>query len=164
MTEGAFAAAFHLREGDIVVSIHCGSRGLGHQIGTDFLKRMTLASPTYGIDVPDRELACAPIDSLLGQAYLGAMRAAINCALANMALAQPRTGQGHIRSAARARWRRLRGAGAASRGRGHCAAAAADGAAASRARCRGVRTARLKRARGDVRATRRDAVAQSCRR
>ena len=79
----AVAAAFHLREGDIVVSIHCGSRGLGHQIGTDFLKRMTLASPTYGIDVPDRELACAPIDSLLGQAYLGAMRAAMNCALAN---------------------------------------------------------------------------------
>jgi tRNA-splicing ligase RtcB len=79
----AAAAAFHLHEGDIVVSIHCGSRGLGHQIGTDFLKRMALAAPTYGIDLPDRELACAPIDSPLGQTYLGAMRAGINCALAN---------------------------------------------------------------------------------
>jgi tRNA-splicing ligase RtcB len=77
------AAAFHLREGDVVISIHCGSRGLGHQIGTEFLKRMALEAPGYGIDLPDRELACAPIESPLGQAYLGAMRAAINCALAN---------------------------------------------------------------------------------
>jgi len=65
------------------VSIHCGSRGLGHQIGTEFLTRMVAAAPTYGIELPDRELACAPIDSALGQAYLGAMRAAVNCALAN---------------------------------------------------------------------------------
>jgi tRNA-splicing ligase RtcB len=77
------AAAFNLREGDIVISIHCGSRGLGHQIGTDFLKRMAIAASSYGIDLPDRELACAPIDSPLGRAYLGAMRAAVNCALAN---------------------------------------------------------------------------------
>jgi tRNA-splicing ligase RtcB len=79
----AVADAFQLREGDIVVSVHCGSRGLGHQIGTDFLKRMALEAPTYGIELPDRELACAPIDSPLGEAYLGAMRAGINCALAN---------------------------------------------------------------------------------
>jgi tRNA-splicing ligase RtcB len=79
----AVAAVFQLREGDIVISIHCGSRGLGHQIGTDFLKRMAIEASTYGIDLPDRELACAPIDSPLGQSYLGAMRAAINCALAN---------------------------------------------------------------------------------
>jgi tRNA-splicing ligase RtcB len=79
----AVAAAFHLSEGAIVLSIHCGSRGLGHQIGTEFLKQMAIAAPTYGIDLPDRELACAPIDSPVGQAYLGAMRAAINCALAN---------------------------------------------------------------------------------
>ncbi|OFW22859.1 MAG: RNA-splicing ligase RtcB [Acidobacteria bacterium RIFCSPLOWO2_02_FULL_65_29] len=79
----AAASAFALREGDVVVSIHCGSRGLGHQIGTEFLKRMVLAAPGYGIDVPDRELACAPIDSPEGEAYLGAMRAATNCALAN---------------------------------------------------------------------------------
>jgi tRNA-splicing ligase RtcB len=77
------AEAFHLRGDDVVVSIHCGSRGLGHQIGTDFLRRMAVAAPSYGIDLPDRELACAPIDSPLGQAYLGAMRAGINCALAN---------------------------------------------------------------------------------
>jgi tRNA-splicing ligase RtcB len=77
------ARTFQLREGDIVVSIHCGSRGLGHQIGSDFLKRMAIEAPTYGMAVPDRELACAPIDSPLGQAYLGAMRAGINCALAN---------------------------------------------------------------------------------
>jgi tRNA-splicing ligase RtcB (3'-phosphate/5'-hydroxy nucleic acid ligase) len=66
-----------------VLSIHCGSRGLGHQIGTEFLKRMTVAASQHGISLPDRELACAPIDSPLGQEYLGAMRAAINCALAN---------------------------------------------------------------------------------
>jgi tRNA-splicing ligase RtcB (3'-phosphate/5'-hydroxy nucleic acid ligase) len=77
------AAHFHLSEGDIVVSIHCGSRGLGHQIGTEFLKRMAASASQYGIDLPDRELACAPIESPLGTAYLGAMRAAINCALAN---------------------------------------------------------------------------------
>ena len=77
------AAVFGLRENDVVLSIHCGSRGLGHQIGTEFLKRMVVAAPRHGIALPDRELACAPIDSPLGQEYLGAMRAAINCALAN---------------------------------------------------------------------------------
>ncbi len=77
------AAAFAIHQGDIVVSIHCGSRGLGHQIGTEFLRKMALAAASYGIELPDRELACAPINSPVGQAYLGAMRAAINCALAN---------------------------------------------------------------------------------
>jgi tRNA-splicing ligase RtcB len=77
------AAAYGLRLGDVVVSIHCGSRGLGHQIGTEFLKSMALAAREYGIELPDRELACAPIRSEIGQRYLGAMRAAINCALAN---------------------------------------------------------------------------------
>ncbi len=77
------AAAFGVSEGDILVSIHCGSRGLGHQIGTEYLKRMVLAAPGYGIALPDRELACAPIASPLGEDYLGAMRAGINCALAN---------------------------------------------------------------------------------
>ncbi len=83
IADATAAAAFGLRVGDVVISIHCGSRGLGHQIGTEFLKRMAVEAPTYGIDLPDRELACAPIDSPLGQAYLGAMRAGINCALAN---------------------------------------------------------------------------------
>jgi tRNA-splicing ligase RtcB len=77
------AAAFGLQLGDVVVSIHCGSRGLGHQIGTEFLRRMVMGAAKFGIDLPDRELACAPIASPLGQEYLGAMRAAINCALAN---------------------------------------------------------------------------------
>ncbi|MGB5535461.1 MAG: RtcB family protein, partial [Thiogranum sp.] len=77
------ARAFALHENDIVVSIHCGSRGLGHQIGTEFLKSMAIAAHQYGIELPDRELACAPINSPLGESYLGAMRAGINCALAN---------------------------------------------------------------------------------
>jgi len=77
------AQAFGLRLDDILVTIHCGSRGLGHQIGTEYLKRMAIAAPGYGIELPDRELACAPIRSDIGQEYLGAMRAGINCALAN---------------------------------------------------------------------------------
>ena len=77
------AATFELRKGDVVVSIHCGSRGLGHQIGTEFLRRMAIDAPIYGIVIPDRELACAPVESPLGWSYLGAMRAAINCAFAN---------------------------------------------------------------------------------
>jgi tRNA-splicing ligase RtcB len=81
--DASVAGAYGLKQGDIVVMIHCGSRGLGHQIGTDFLKRMATAAASYGIGLPDRELACAPIDSDVGQEYLGAMRAAINCALAN---------------------------------------------------------------------------------
>ena len=79
----AIAAGFGLALGDIVVSIHCGSRGLGHQIGTDFLREMALAAPAHGIILPDLELACAPLRSELGERYLGAMRAGINCALAN---------------------------------------------------------------------------------
>lgn len=77
------AAAFGIKTGDIKISIHCGSRGLGHQIGTEFLKEMVAESKKSGIHPPDRELACAPIKSTLGERYLGAMRAAINCALAN---------------------------------------------------------------------------------
>lgn len=77
------ARAFDLVEGEIVVSIHCGSRGLGHQIGTEFLREMVVAAEGFGIQLPERELACAPIDSEVGQRYLGAMRSAINCALAN---------------------------------------------------------------------------------
>lgn len=77
------AGRFGLAQGDIVVTIHCGSRGLGHQIGTEFLKRMAVSAAQHGIRLPDRELACAPINSEVGREYLGAMRAAINCALAN---------------------------------------------------------------------------------
>ncbi|HAT6936152.1 TPA: RNA-splicing ligase RtcB [Legionella pneumophila] len=77
------ATALNLNEGDVVVSIHCGSRGLGHQIGTDYLRSMVIESQHYGIKLVDRELACAPIHSKLGENYMGAMRAGINCALAN---------------------------------------------------------------------------------
>ncbi len=77
------AKGYGLHAGDVVISIHCGSRGLGHQIGTEFLKKMAITASQHGIKLPDRELACAPIHSDVGQEYLGAMRAAINCALAN---------------------------------------------------------------------------------
>jgi tRNA-splicing ligase RtcB len=77
------AEAFGLAQDSVVVTIHCGSRGLGHQIGTEFLKEMVVTAKEAGIELPDRELACAPINSEVGQRYLGAMRAAIDCALAN---------------------------------------------------------------------------------
>ncbi|HID80931.1 MAG TPA: RtcB family protein [Chromatiales bacterium] len=78
-----FAETFNLHLNDIKISIHCGSRGLGHQIGTEFLKKMVVTAPGHGITLPDRELACAPLNSDVGRNYLGAMRAGINCALAN---------------------------------------------------------------------------------
>jgi len=77
------ADQYQLAVDDIVVSLHCGSRGLGHQIGTEFLRLMATTAAKHGIYLPDRELACAPIKSDVGQRYLGAMRSAINCALAN---------------------------------------------------------------------------------
>jgi tRNA-splicing ligase RtcB len=77
------AEGFGLKKGDLLVSVHCGSRGLGHQIGTDYLKQMASEASRYGIELPDRELASVPVNSPLGQDYLGAMRSGINCALAN---------------------------------------------------------------------------------
>jgi tRNA-splicing ligase RtcB len=79
----ASAKAFGLEPDHIVATIHCGSRGLGHQIGSEFLKEMVDAAKQAGITLPDRELACAPLRSEVGERYLGAMRAATNCALAN---------------------------------------------------------------------------------
>ena len=81
--DAGVAAAYGLRLGDVVLSVHCGSRGLGHQIGTDYLKAMLGEAKASGIDLPERELACARLDSILGRSYLGAMRAGINCAMAN---------------------------------------------------------------------------------
>ena len=81
--DAAAAAAFGLATDDVLVTIHCGSRGLGHQIGSEYLKEMAVSAAELGIDLPDRDLACAPIRSELGERYLGAMRAAINCAPAN---------------------------------------------------------------------------------
>lgn len=81
--DAAAALAFGLSEGQIIISIHCGSRGLGHQIGTEYMVLLAKAANRFGICLPNRELACAPIKSPEGQQYLGAMNAAINCALAN---------------------------------------------------------------------------------
>jgi tRNA-splicing ligase RtcB len=81
--DATIAGVFGLARDDALVTIHCGSRGLGHQIGTEFLKEMLATAKGAGIELPDRELACAPIHSEVGQRYLGAMRAAVNCALAN---------------------------------------------------------------------------------
>ena len=70
-------------EGQIVIMVHCGSRGFGHQIGTDYLQSFGPAMKRYGISTNDRELACAPISSPEGKAYFGAMTCAANCAFAN---------------------------------------------------------------------------------
>jgi tRNA-splicing ligase RtcB (3'-phosphate/5'-hydroxy nucleic acid ligase) len=77
------ARAFGLRKDDAVISIHCGSRGLGHQVATDYMRLMVIEARNQKISLPDRDLACAPIHSDTGRQYLGAMRSAINCALAN---------------------------------------------------------------------------------
>jgi tRNA-splicing ligase RtcB len=79
------ARAFGLREGQVTILIHSGSRGLGHQVCTDFVKRMDARLRHYGIELPDRQLSCAPLDSPEAQAYLGAMAAAANFAWANRA-------------------------------------------------------------------------------
>jgi tRNA-splicing ligase RtcB len=77
------AKAFGLTSGQICVMIHCGSRGLGHQVCTEHLKILEGATKKYGISLPDRQLACAPISSPEGRAYFGAMAAASNYAWAN---------------------------------------------------------------------------------
>jgi tRNA-splicing ligase RtcB (3'-phosphate/5'-hydroxy nucleic acid ligase) len=77
------AAAMGLAEGAVTVLIHSGSRGLGHQVCTDFVKRMDAALPRHGITLPDRQLSCAPASSEDGEAYLAAMAAAANFAWAN---------------------------------------------------------------------------------
>jgi tRNA-splicing ligase RtcB len=77
------ASVFGLREGCLAVQIHCGSRGLGHQVCTDYVREFQSVAIRYGIKLPDRELVCAPMDSPEGQAYLGAMRAAANFAFVN---------------------------------------------------------------------------------
>jgi tRNA-splicing ligase RtcB (3'-phosphate/5'-hydroxy nucleic acid ligase) len=77
------AAAMGLELDQIVVLIHCGSRGLGHQVCTDYLAQMGEAMKKYEITLPDRQLACVPIHSPEGQSYLAAMRAAANFAWAN---------------------------------------------------------------------------------
>jgi tRNA-splicing ligase RtcB len=72
-----------LHEGNLALQIHCGSRGLGHQVCSDYVSRLQGAVKKYGIKLPDRELVCAPLDSPEGQDYLAAMRCAANYAFAN---------------------------------------------------------------------------------
>ena len=79
----AAAGVLGLAEGQVTVLIHSGSRGFGHQICTDYVKRMDAALRRYGIVLPDRQLACAPVTSPEGQAYLEAMACAANFAWAN---------------------------------------------------------------------------------
>jgi tRNA-splicing ligase RtcB len=80
------ASVFGLLPGCLTVQIHCGSRGLGHQVCTDYVESFQGAVHKYGIVLPDRELVCAPLDSPEGQAYMAAMRAAANFAFANRQL------------------------------------------------------------------------------
>jgi len=77
------ARTLGLTEGYLTVQVHCGSRGFGHQICTDYVQEFQGAVKRYGIHLPDRELVCAPLDSPEGQSYLAAMKAAANCAFCN---------------------------------------------------------------------------------
>ncbi len=77
------AEAFGLFENQVVVTFHCGSRALGHQIATDYLPVLAKAAKKYGIPIKEKELVCAPINSPEGQKYFKAMICGINCALAN---------------------------------------------------------------------------------
>jgi tRNA-splicing ligase RtcB len=79
----AAAEAFGLAQGGVTILIHSGSRGLGHQVCTEHVKTMEAVERRYGIELPDRQLACAPLSSPEGRAYLGAMAAAANFAFAN---------------------------------------------------------------------------------
>jgi len=81
--DGKVAQAFGLWEGQVAVQIHCGSRGFGHQVCDDNVKGLQPAVKKYGLQLPDRELVCAPIDSPEGRAYYGAMACAVNYAFVN---------------------------------------------------------------------------------
>jgi tRNA-splicing ligase RtcB len=77
------AEAYGLRDDQVVVLIHCGSRGLGHQVCTDYVRDFQGVMQRHKIVLPDRELVCAPLDTAEGRAYLAAMQAAANFAFAN---------------------------------------------------------------------------------
>jgi tRNA-splicing ligase RtcB len=94
--DDGLARAFGVGLNDITVMIHCGSRGLGHQIATDYLAKMIKAAKEQGIELADKDLACAPIQSDLGRQYYGAMCAGINCALANRQVLTDLTRQAFI--------------------------------------------------------------------
>ena len=73
-------------EGNVAIMLHCGSRGLGHQVATDYLKIQEDAVKKYKIWLPDRQLACAPVDSDEGRDYFAAMKCAVNYSFANRAV------------------------------------------------------------------------------
>ncbi len=77
------AGVFGLRENQVVVQIHCGSRGFGHQVCSDYVKKLQSAVKQYNIQLPARQLVCAPLDSPEGKAYYAAMACAVNYAFAN---------------------------------------------------------------------------------
>jgi tRNA-splicing ligase RtcB (3'-phosphate/5'-hydroxy nucleic acid ligase) len=81
--DAAAAEAFGLREGQVTILIHSGSRGLGHQVCADFVRRMDRNLARHGIELPDRQLSCAPVESEDGRDYLAAMAAAANFAWCN---------------------------------------------------------------------------------
>jgi tRNA-splicing ligase RtcB len=83
ISDESIARRIGLDKGQIVVQIHCGSRGLGHQVCGDYVKRFQKAIRQYGLNLPDRELVCAPLSSPEGQDYLAAMNAAANYAFVN---------------------------------------------------------------------------------
>ncbi|KKU48550.1 RNA-splicing ligase RtcB [Candidatus Uhrbacteria bacterium RIFCSPLOWO2_12_FULL_46_10] len=84
--DSSTAKTFGLWQNQIVILIHCGSRGLGHQVATDYIRLMQKIMPRYHISLPDRELACTPLSSLEGKNYFNAMAAAANFAWANRQL------------------------------------------------------------------------------
>jgi tRNA-splicing ligase RtcB len=92
------ARAFGLFEGQLTIMIHCGSRGFGYQVCDDYLGVMGTAAARYGIDLPDRQLACAPVDSSEGRSYLGAMGCAANYAWANRQMIQALTEEAMLRA------------------------------------------------------------------
>jgi tRNA-splicing ligase RtcB len=81
--DGSIARRIGLSAGQIAIQLHCGSRGLGHQVCGDYVKRFQKSIRRYGFKLPDRELVCAPLSSPEGQDYLMAMKAAANYAFAN---------------------------------------------------------------------------------
>jgi tRNA-splicing ligase RtcB len=83
VADEAVARRIGLFPGQVAVQVHCGSRGLGHQVCTDYVSRFQKVIRKYGIELPDRELVCAPLNSSEGRDYLAAMKAAANYAFAN---------------------------------------------------------------------------------
>ncbi len=96
--DSAIADKFNLFEGQVTIFLHTGSRGFGHQICDDFLKQMTGADFLKGLQLPDRQLACAPLKSDVGRRYLSAMACAANYAWANRQILMHLTRETFIRS------------------------------------------------------------------